>query len=497
MIKPLVIRADAGGILGTGHVMRMIALAQAYIKRGGRVVIASVQCPEPVIERVEELAIEHHLFEGCELGDTEDAYCTLELCEELGAQWLVLDGYHFDETYQKRVSEHGIKVLAVDDYGHCSTWHCDAVLNQNLGAENWTSRTASRPDTQWLLGSSFALIREEFLESIQGAKEKSFPSRRILVTMGGADPDNVTLMVLKALETTILEGLKIRVLVGGANPHQGVLSEFKKSSGHHIEILCNVRDMPAMYEWTDAVVSAGGSTCWEWLAYGLPGAVVTIAKNQEPVVKELDSQKLALSLGWFTQFDLNVWSENLKEWLEGDRASVGFDERRQVIDGWGTARVASFLDGGVWCRPATSSDSRLYFDWANDSAVRASAFHSELIKLSAHEKWFKAKLRSESSQLLVCSKVGGTPIGQVRFDFDASISGWYIDYSVDVSHRGLGLGLETLEAAILQFASMMKDRLVLFAEVKIENIASMRVFENLGFTKKYSDAKCLLYTLNS
>ena len=73
-LKYLVIRADAGGVIGTGHVMRMIALAQAYIRRGGSVVMVSVRCPEPVIERIRESGIKHQLLHGCELGDAQDGH---------------------------------------------------------------------------------------------------------------------------------------------------------------------------------------------------------------------------------------------------------------------------------------------------------------------------------------------------------------------------------------------------------------------------------------
>ena len=353
-MKKLVIRADAGGELGTGHVMRMIALAQAYMRRGGQVVITSVQCPEPIIHRVLELGIEHHMLIGCELGNKKDSAATLQICEEHDAQWLVLDGYHFDEEYQQRVAGHDIKVLCVDDYGHCETWNCDAVLNQNLGAENWVERSAKRSDITWLLGSSFALIREEFLESIRGAKEKKFPAHRILVTMGGADPDNVTLKVLCALEETDLQGLEMRVLVGGANSHQEKLTQFANSSRHQIEVLCNVREMPPMYEWADAVISAGGSTCWEWLAYGLPGAVVTIAGNQEPIVKELNGRQLALSLGWFTEADSGEWGSKLNEWLNNLHEFADYSARRHVVDCKGAARVAALLDGKLTITVATS-----------------------------------------------------------------------------------------------------------------------------------------------
>ena len=353
-MKNLVIRADAGGELGTGHVMRMIALAQAYMRRGGHVLLVSVQCPERIINRVLELGIEHHMLNGCEPGNAQDSAATLQLCEENEAQWLVLDGYHFDEEYQQRVSGHDIKVLCVDDYGHCETWNCDAVLNQNLGAEHWVQRNVKRADTKWLLGSSFALIREEFFESQHQATEKKFPAQRILVTMGGADPDNVTLKVLRALEETGLEGLEIRVLVGGANPHQEKLSNFADASAHQIEIVCNVRKMAPMYEWADAVISAGGSTCWEWLAYGLPGAVVTIAENQEPIVKELNDKQLALSLGWFTEADSGEWGSKVYEWLNNLHEFADYSARRHVVDCKGAARVAALLDGKLTITIATS-----------------------------------------------------------------------------------------------------------------------------------------------
>jgi UDP-2,4-diacetamido-2,4,6-trideoxy-beta-L-altropyranose hydrolase len=342
-VKKLIIRADAGGELGTGHVMRMIALAQAYIRRGGKILMLSVQCPEPIINRVLDLGIEHHMLIGCELADARDSAATLRLCNENEGQWLVLDGYHFDEEYQQRVAGHDIKVLCVDDYGHCETWNCDAVLNQNLGAENWAKGSAKRSDAKWLLGSSFALIREEFLESISVAKEKEFPARRVLVTMGGVDPDNVTLKVLIALEQITLGGLEIRALVGGGNPHQEKLSRYADSSRHKIEVLCNVHEMPPMYEWADAVISAGGSTCWEWLAYGLSGAVVRIADNQEPVVVEFEKNNLALMLGRCDDFCVHGWSAQLELWLSGESMYSDFHARRGIIDGCGADRVISAI----------------------------------------------------------------------------------------------------------------------------------------------------------
>lgn len=496
-MKTLIIRADAGGFLGTGHVMRMVALAQAVRNRNTRVVIASVQCPPQIIDLVQNFGVEHRLLTSCELGSKEDAAETYELCSQLGNDWLVLDGYHFSADYQQEITEKGQRVMVLDDYGHCESWSCEAVLNQNLGAENTAQRNSDQPNTQWLMGASYALLREEFTASIANSTVRESPAQSVLVTLGGADPDNVTLRVLQAIEHSALERLTIRVLVGGANIHQNELALFGEASRHELELLSNVRDMPAMYKWADAVISAGGSTCWEWLALGLTGAIITIADNQEQVVSELKSRRLALSLGWFTEFDLDRWSRQLEAWLKGEHAGASFEERRKVIDGYGAARVASFLDGGVWCRKAAASDVLRYFEWANDSAVRSNSFNSEAIEFTGHKKWFESKVASKNSILLVCNLPDGSPVGQVRFDLNTEAERWFIDYSIGCAYRGQGLGGASVEAALMYLRAELKIPFELAAEVKLGNIASSRIFEKLGFIKESVNLQSSLYILKS
>jgi len=495
-METLIIRADAGGLLGTGHVMRMLALAQAYKRRGGDVVVASAQCPEDIVERVQELEVKHVFIPAEDLGGSGDVKSTIELCQKLGGKWLVLDGYHFDERYQKSFTGEAMKVLILDDYGHCEKWFADAVLNQNLRADKRGSIDYKSSRIQTLAGASFALLREEFTKGIENAEPSDFPIRNVLVTLGGADPDNVTLKVLKAIEHSGVGGLQIRVLVGGANENKESLEDFAQSSSHGVELLCNVRDMPSMYKWADAVVSAGGSTCWEWLAYGLPGAVVTIAENQEPVVKAMEAEKLALNLGWFTEFDVETWGLKLERFLEGYFDGASYEQRRSVIDGYGADRVASFIDSGVWCKPAQPSDVEMYFEWANDSAVRANAFNTQEIKYASHKQWFDRKLFSNESLLLACYLYDGSPVGQVRFDYHSESRRWYIDYSIDASYRGKGLGGEALKSTISFMVHHRSNEFELAAEVKHDNLASRKIFERLGFTKQPENKQHLLYTLS-
>lgn len=334
-----IIRADAGGMTGTGHVMRMIALAQAILRRGDDVTIATVSCPSALVSRIQSDGIRHHKIPAERPGSPEDARGTEAFANSINASWIVLDGYHFDIDYQEALHSSSPQVLCLDDHGYSDRWCCDAILNQNLDAESWASYSNDIENARNLLGSSFCLLREEFLKGHQGLKTWK-PIQNLLVTLGGSDPENASLAVLKVLNETESEPLNIRLIVGPDNPHLKNLRAFQTT--HHLEFLSAVKDMPAQYSWADGIISAGGSTCWEWLNAGLPGAIVTIAENQEPIARAIcDNHRAAVSLGWF--HELRDKARHLSSWLQNPSQAANHREASKIIDGKGADRVAALL----------------------------------------------------------------------------------------------------------------------------------------------------------
>lgn len=130
-------------------------------------------------------------------------------------------------------------------------------------------------------------------------------------------------------------------------------------------------------------------------------------------------------------------------------------------------------------REAQEQDVDCYFRWANDTSVRQNSFNPDPIVFENHLKWFQKKLVSDRAQLYIF-EVLGKPVGQFRID--KVENAWEIDYSIDECYRGLGLG----KAMIAKFTasdsccSLLQP---LKALVKSSNIASQRVFEQLGFQK--------------
>lgn len=339
MSSTIIIRADAGGMTGTGHVMRMIALAQAILRRNDNAIIATVSCPPALIARIESEGIQHDNVSADQPGSLQDAKETGVLATKHKATWIVLDGYHFDLNYQKKLQPSAPQVLCLDDHGYCENWCCDAVLNQNLDAENWASYKNETPEAQILLGSSYCLLREEFLK--KNLKKKSWGAiKKLLVTLGGSDPENASLAVLQFLNQIESITLDIRLIIGPDNPHLEDLQTL--ATPHRVEFLSSVNDMPSQYNWADGIISAGGSTCWEWLNANLPGAIVTIADNQEPIAEAICHQhKAAIALGWF--HELGDDATRLTSWLQNPSDLADQEKAMQIIDGKGADRVAALL----------------------------------------------------------------------------------------------------------------------------------------------------------
>jgi UDP-2,4-diacetamido-2,4,6-trideoxy-beta-L-altropyranose hydrolase len=493
MGNQLLIRTDASQEIGIGHLMRMIALAQAWIDRGGVATIASSQCPTLLIDRLGVEKINHIQLDSFQLGSAKDLKQTIKTARQLESQWIVIDGYHFSIDFQRGLKAEGLNVAAIDDYGHCDVWESDIVLNQNIYAPD-SAYTSNLPNTRFLLGADYCLLRKEFWNAKNHSQPNTETNVNLLVSLGGGDPENVTGQILTYLEQ-IQQSVVNRVLVGSANQHLEKLKSIATNSIHEIQILQNVVDMPEQYRWCDAVISAGGSTCWEWLYFQCLGAVVTIADNQIQVTKALSNRQLAIDLGWHADLAKSPTVENLDRLIS--LAKTHNRERPVVVDGFGAQRAAAEMDGGIWIRTAEKSDCRQYFEWGIDPEVRANSINSGKISWEEHCDWFEKRFGDEDCVFLVAMQES-TPIGQVRFEKTRDDNNiWEIDFSIATSRRGTGVGTKSLSLAMHWLESRNNSNLQISAIVKNENVKSKRCFERLGFERKHSADTKLTYFLKT
>lgn len=342
MADRLLIRADANPRMGTGHVMRCLALAQGW-KHTGRDVIFACAEITPALEarlRSEGFAVQPLAPKP---GSLDDAEQTARTAANAHAAWIVADGYHFDAAYQRAIKSAGLRLLLVDDYGHCDQYCADIVLNQNLSARTeWYARR--EPHTRLLLGTRYVLLRGQFRAYRDWQREIPAVARKVLVTLGGADPDNVTGKVIQALCDLDVEA---KIIVGGSNPHTDKLkAESRKLKA--VEVLSDVSNMPEWMAWADVAIAAGGTTSWELAFMGLPGLVLVLADNQREIAMALDREHVSINLGEAGQAAPDTIRSALAQLLQDPARRATMSQRgRQLVDGQGTERVVRLMDIAV------------------------------------------------------------------------------------------------------------------------------------------------------
>lgn len=279
MNPPLILRADASPEIGVGHVMRCLALAQAWQDAGGEATFVHSEMPAMLAARLErERCASVRLLAS--VGGSEDACLTARWARRCGADWVVVDGYRFSATYYQQLREHGLNVLAIDDLAHLDHYPVALLLNQNLSARAalYTDRVDAA--TPRLLGPRFSLLRREFRRAVEVGRPAGARPRRVLVTFGGSDAENFTARILRNLFASGHGDLEAIVLVGAANPHLDALRELAAAAPFRCEIRVAVEDVAAVMAWADVAISAAGSTVWELASLRRPALIGAHEANQ-------------------------------------------------------------------------------------------------------------------------------------------------------------------------------------------------------------------------
>lgn len=135
-----------------------------------------------------------------------------------------------------------------------------------------------------------------------------------------------------------------------------------------------------------------------------------------------------------------------------------------------------------YLRTATEEDMDLLFAWANETDVRKNSFSEKNITYEEHRQWYKKLLNSKDSRqyIYMCD---GVEIGQVRIKIVGNEA--EIGYSICFQKRCMGYGKEMIYLLREQIRHDFPEVRKLTAKVKPDNVASQKVFLDMGYVEKY------------
>ncbi len=311
MVPVIAFRVDASLQIGTGHVMRCLALARALREHGGNSYFICKNHEGNLIKYIRsngfdvsvlpaskhELKIDnginpfHYKWLGTDwAADVRD---TLAIVQRQPIGWLVLDHYALDSRWESHIRFACKRVLVIDDLADRSH-DCDLLLDQNLGRVVDDYETLVPASCSVLAGPQHALLRPEFADwRYRSLARRATPRlQHLLITLGGVDKDNATTQVLKALRVCPLPGdCKITVVMG---PHAPWLTDVLANAAQMpwpTEVLVAVNNMAELMARSDLAIGAAGSTNWERCCLGLPSLLLVLADNQKSSAEALEKVK--------------------------------------------------------------------------------------------------------------------------------------------------------------------------------------------------------------
>lgn len=329
------IRCDAGPVVGVGHLVRCVALAEELVARGHEVLFLADLGGLPFAERQLSSRRLPHLAPP---GGPE---AVLRRVRDLGLDALVLDSYVEPSAVSAALVDDGVPVLAIVD-GSTRGQSAQLYLDQNIGAEG--DEVALPSGARRLAGTSYALLRDDVVRrrpSVPWAAPTG--SLRVVVAYGGTDAYGMTAHTVAALVAT---GAALTAVVVTPDPDVRAAVPGLAGPGQRLEAVAPHDGFPSLLAEADLVIGASGTSAWEYACLGRAAAVVAVVDNQHSSYDRLVRAGAVLGLGLLGEVLTapHLLQERLARVVAdepGRRAAAAAAYR--LVDGLGRERVATAL----------------------------------------------------------------------------------------------------------------------------------------------------------
>jgi len=237
----------------------------------------------------------------------ERGYTVVDKCSEVDL--CIIDHYGIDESWERAIRPFVKKIMVIDDLAN-RRHDCDILLDQNVVPyfENRYDKLVPI-DCVKLLGPTYLILREEFIEERKHLRTRTGEVKHLLVFMGGTDPTGETMKVLTALQTIDKRFVHVDIVVGNGNPYRPSIQDICAREDYHFH--CQIDYIASLMAQADFSIGAGGSTTWERCFVGVSSSSTIVAENQFVSTETAASLGAVWNLGWHKQVTVETYERLL------------------------------------------------------------------------------------------------------------------------------------------------------------------------------------------
>jgi len=335
----VLMRCDGSPEIGMGHIVRCLALADELQENHCCNIHFAMRKSEVGINKVKE---SYSVFESNEKA-FDYANWLKDCVKKTNAQILILDvrdGLTRQDLKQIK-KKSGIKVADIDD-PEDKRLEADMAFYPPVSQVkriDWTDFTG-----KLYVGWEWVILRKEFSTTprpLPQAPCTKIP--RFLVTMGGSDPQGMTLKAVKALEL-LEEDFEAVVVLGAGFQHKKQLNDLLSDCKHRFDVRENVQNMAELMAQSDLAVASFGVTAYELAAMGVPAIYLCLTEDHAESASAFVKEGMAVCLGVFTHVNTKMIAGGISNILNNKSLlSKLADNARKYIDGQGAARISRLM----------------------------------------------------------------------------------------------------------------------------------------------------------
>ncbi len=466
--KKILFRADGNTATGLGHLYRLFALVEMY-KDDYNFVFLTKQ--DSVLSIIPSDYVVKTIPNNINL--KEEPFWIGENFSSK-EHIIIADGYQFESSYQKKIKELGFILVYIDDLAK-SHMYADIVVNHSphIKPEHFKLKKY----TKLVLGTKYAMLRPLFNKAAL-TDRKIKVIKNVFVCFGGADMYDLSIRAAKAL-LNIDEIQEIHIVLGGAYKHREIFEVQSKNDKLKLYKNLNEESLCDLMKSCQLAIVPSSTIIYEICSIKMPILSGYYVENQKNIYTGLVVNDVIFEGGDFTNYSVLDFEEKIRLLLaKGDLKNRHIANQKALFDGKSKSRFLGLVNSlNISFRSANDKDVLLVYNWSNDELVRKNSYNSKPIKLEEHRIWFSNTIKDKNTLFFIVL-VNDNPAGMVRYKINKRSS--VISILVSKEYRGQKLAKEFLKKSSNEY--FKNNKVPIFAYIKKENKASIKVFENAGYT---------------
>ena len=231
-------------------------------------------------------------------------------------------------------SPKNVPIITFDDTGDGLT-EANAVINSIV--YSWNRYTISPKMNNIFEGPQYLIIQESIKKYAK--IKRDFSLKRISISIGGTDTQNISYRLIKALEP-LLSDIKIDLIMGPGTIIPKPLKQLQNTFSDHLLVHQAPKDLFKIISRSSLLICAGGMTLFEAMAIGQPCAPIACEEHEIFNIASQDNHVINLGFYKDLKFDHLVMTikkqlsspHKLKEMSKISQQKIDFNGKEKILE---------------------------------------------------------------------------------------------------------------------------------------------------------------------